>query len=97
MENPELSRKIARAYYIEHRKHICAQADDYRKKSRANPENIRWGQRLRACRKAEGLKQRELAEKLGVGPSAVSHYETAELPLPQWLREWVERTEAWQK
>jgi transcriptional regulator with XRE-family HTH domain len=42
--------------------------------SSAHPPN--FGSRLRAAREQKGLSQSELAEKAGLQPSAVSHFET---------------------
>ncbi|MVM36532.1 helix-turn-helix domain-containing protein [Spirosoma sp. HMF3257] len=37
------------------------------------------GQQIREARKAKGLTQKELGEKLGVGESAVNKYETGKV------------------
>lgn len=44
--------------------------------TQSSPNPDEFGVRLRAAREAKGLSQAELAEKSGLQPSAISHFET---------------------
>lgn len=46
-----------------------------------DPDDTRFGERLKAIRKRRGLTQVELAERLGIHPSLISQYECGYLRL----------------
>ena len=48
----------------------------YRSEGRVTPEALEMGQRLRELRRERGVRQRDVAERLGITVGAYAHYET---------------------